>query len=335
MEKKIKVLVYGNSIFSLDMLWGFREAGCDAGGVITYREPAQFRQILLEEKIDLLFTLGPPLELNRDILYFLGKERPADLKHIHWDTDGISSMGFPSRWGEGIEMDAIYASRPDMVLTMCPEMYDVIIGKGFACGMMQYGYSPVSHFPMPEYYDEEHKYINLIGHSYAQFYSGNPDHYRYESLKILVKPLIENGYTVNVYGDKGYLPFMRESLGIEIPQKYYRGLMRYESTCAAYNSSFINLVTQNHQDTLTKRTFEILGSGGFALSADNGAIRKLFVPGRDLEVSASGEQTLALIKYYENHAEEWRKIRKNALLSVQKHTYKERAAYVLEQYHKL
>jgi len=90
------------------------------------------------------------------------------------------------------------------------------------------------------------------------------------------------------------------------------------------------LVTQNHAHTITKRTFEILGSGGFALSADNEAIRELFVPGRDLIVSASPNETMELVHYYEKNPDEWKKIRENAVISVEKHTYKQRAEYILE-----
>jgi spore maturation protein CgeB len=95
---------------------------------------------------------------------------------------------------------------------------------------------------------------------------------------------------------------------------------------------FVNLVTQNHEHTITKRTFEILGSGGFALSSDNTAIRELFVPGRDLAVSSSPEQTLELVRYYKEHPDEWRKVRDSAVLSVQNHTYKQRAEFIVQKY---
>lgn len=330
----MKIIIYGHYFFSHDMQWGFRQLGYDTE-IITEAQESCFRETLRDAGADLLVTLGGPWEFVYDNIVWLGRSRPAGLKHIHWDTDGISSLRYPSLSGEGIEMDIIYAAKPDLVLTMCPEMQDFVREKGFACAAMPYAYSPAVHFPMPEYYDEEHHYINLIGRSYREFYANDPDHYRYRSLRILVKPLVENGYTVNVYGDQDYIPLMRDGLGIPIPPESYRGLMPYESTGAAYNSSFINLVTQNHQDTLTKRTFEILGSGGFALSADNRAVRKLFVPGRDLAVSASPEQTLALVKYYENHMDEWRKIRKNALSSAQNHTYRERAQYIMKLFEKL
>ncbi|QOX65294.1 glycosyltransferase [Anoxybacterium hadale] len=324
----MKVLILGNRLFSVDMLWGFLKAGCDAQ-IINASNENQIQQIFSTTDADLLITLGTPIELKAEAMKVVGSSRPQHLKYIHWDTDGISSKYFASVSGDGIEMDVIYNSRPDLVLTMCPEMRELIIEKGFPCEMMHYAYSPVSHQPLPGYENDKY-FINLIGNSYSMFVKSHPDHYRYHSLKILLKPLLENKYTVHLYGDSGYAATVKQILGMDVPTLTYHNYMPYERTCAAYNSSFINLVTQNHPHTITKRTFEILGSGGFALSADNEAIRKLFVPGRDLIVSSSPEETMELVHYYEKNQDEWRKIRENAVVSVENHTYKQRAEYILK-----
>lgn len=326
----MKVLVFGNKLFSVDMAWGFQEAGCDAR-IINAATAEQMDKILGEANADLLFTLGAPVEFKRDVLDYIGKRAASHMKYIHWDTDGISSKYFRSVTGEGIEMDLIHLSKPDLVLTMCPEMLEFIRSKNYPCEMMHYAYSPLSHRPLPGY-DNDKYFINLIGNSYAEFARFYPDHYRYTSIKILLKPILENGFIVHFYGDAGYRPLIKLLLDIDVPQEYFHGYLPYERTCPAYNSSFINIVTQNHDKTITKRTFEILGSGGFALSSDNTELRKLFTPGRDLAVSSSPEQTLELVQYYKNNPEEWRKVRENAVLSVQNHTYKQRAEYILEKH---
>lgn len=326
----MKVLIYGNKIFSYDMVWGFLQAGCEASVVIAHNAE-QMEHALKDSGADLLITLGAPLELRQDIMEFLGNHRPSGITHIHWDTDGISSTYYLSKSGDGIEMDVIYASKPDLVLTMCPEMREYVMQKRFACEMMYYAYSPVFHHPMADL-DAEEGHISLIGNSYSTLYPFRPEHFRYTSLKILLKPLLENGYPVHLYGDDQYVPLIKQILDIEMPPENYHGYLPYDRTCAAYNSSFINLVTQNHDRTITKRIFEILGSGGFVLSSDNSEIRKLFTPGRDLVVSSSPERTLELVKYYEKNKDEWKEVRKNAILSVQNHTYKQRAEYILEQY---
>lgn len=334
MDRRLKVLIFGNKIFSLDMHWGFLAAGHDAR-VLQPTSKEALESALKESGTDVLLALGPPLEFGREICEFIGARGPAGYKHIHWDTDGISSKIYPSASGDGIEMDLIYRTRPDLVLTMCPEMLEFIRGKGFVCEYMPYAYSPISHRPL-EGYDNDSYFINLVGNSYyREFGRFCQSHYRYKSIDILLKPLLENGYTVHFYGGRGYRELLKERFGIEVPPACFHGYLPYERTCAVYNSSFVNLVTQNHEHTITKRTFEILGSGGFALSADNSEIRKLFVPGRDLMVSSSPEETLELVRYYKEHPDEWRQIRKNAVLSVQNHTYKQRAEFIAAKYREL
>jgi len=330
MKMKMKILIWGNKIFSTDMQWGFEQAGCDAK-VIHVPDAKTLQYLLEKENPELLMTLGAPTELRADALELVGKRELASMKYIHWDTDGISITFFNSASGDGIEMDVIYRSKPDLVLTMCPEMRDFILSKDYPCEMMHFAYSPISHCPL-DGYDNEQYYINLIGNSYSQFYLNHSDHCRYKSIQILLKPLLTNGYQVHFYGDTGYRPLIKAMLDIDVPEAFFHQYLPYERTCATYNSSFINLVTQNHEHTITKRTFEILGSGGCALSYDNAALRELFAPGRDLAVSNSPEQTLGLVKYYKENKAMWQKVRANAVKSVDRHTYRERARYILDLY---
>ncbi len=330
---KMKVLILGNELFSFDMQWGFQQIGCDTK-VIKTSNAKEMENILENYDADLLITLGAPLELKHDAMSFLGNNRPNKLKYIHWDTDGISSTYYLSKSGDGIEMDVIYASKPDLVLTICPEMRDFIIEKDFPCEMMHYAYNPVSHHPKDNLISNENN-ISLVGSSYYAIYPYHPEHYRFTSLKILLKPLLESEYSVQLHGDKNYLLLIKKLLNVDMPQKNYHGYLPYGRTCEIYNKNFINLVTQNHQNTITKRTFEILGSGGFVLSSDNKKLRTLFTPGQDLVVSSSPEETLDLVRYYDKNRDAWENIRKNAVLSVKNHTYKQRAEFILEKYNKL
>ncbi len=329
----MKVLLFGHRLFTVDMAWGFNQAGHSAQ-IINAFTKTEIEAILSNNEADLLITMGAPLEFKNEVLDYIGARQSAQYKYIHWDTDGISSTRYVSVSGDGIEMDLIYKSKPDLVLTMCPEMREYIRLKGILSDFMHYAYSPVSHRPL-EGYDNDKYFINLVGNSYYKYAKYHPDHFRYKSVEILVKPLLQNGYTINFYGDRGYGALLKEWFNIDVPASSFYGYMPYERTCAAYNSSFVNLVTQNHEHTITKRTFEILGSGGFALSADNSEIRKLFVPGQDLVVSSSPEQTLELVCYYKDHPDEWRQMRKNAVLSVQNHTYKQRAEFIVDKYWEL
>lgn len=330
----MNVKILGNSYFSGDMQWGFQEAGCDAQ-VIRVNDAQQMEQVLEYDAPDILITLGAPLELRLDAMAVVAKRDPNRTRHIHWDTDGISSRYYTSLSGEGIEMDVVYASNPDLVLTMCPEMYNLMRSKHIPCEMMHYGYCPLVHHPMSEEKSTEESRsgpISLVGNSYSVHYQSHPDHYRYQSIRVLLKPLLENGYEVQFYGDPGYRLLVSKMFNIGVPVYQYHGYVAYENTCGIYNRAFINIVTQNHPQTITKRTFEILGSGGFALSSDNSELRRLFMPGRDLAVSSSPEETLELVEYYKTHPDEYWQVRENAARSVENHTYKQRAGFILELY---
>lgn len=326
----MKVWILGNRLFSGDMQWGFQEAGCDAQVIrVFFAQPME--QLLEYNPPDILLTLGAPMELRQEVLEAIGKRTPSRMRHIHWDTDGISSMYFNSLSGEGIEMDVIYASKPDLVLTMCPEMRGLVRSKQIPCEMMHYAYCPLTHYPAAGTIYEQDA-ISVIGNSYAALYRTHPEHYRYQSIRVLLKPLLENGYAVQFHGDKSYHALLLAMLHIDVPLTQFHGYVAYENTRDAYNRAFINIVTQNHPQTITKRTFEILGSGGFALSSDSSELRRLFTPGRDLAVSSSPEETLELVEYYKTHPDDYRQVRENAVRSVENHTYKQRAEYILELY---
>lgn len=321
------VLIYGGNLFATDMLWGFLQIGHDAQ-IINPTTKEEMDKIFEDINPDLLITLGPPLDLNRSILKSIGQRNSSILKYIHWDTDGISSKTYSSISGDGIEMDVIYLSRPDIVFTICPEMLSLIRNRKIRCEILNYAYSPISHYPI-KISGKFDNFINIIGQAYLSFALYNPNHFRYKSIGILVNPLLENNYRINFYGDVEYRKLLKIFFDLDVPNEWFNGYLPYEKTCEVYNNSFINLVTQNHENTLTKRTFEILGSGGFMISSDNKAIRQLFTPGKDLEVSSSPQQTLELVEYYKNNLDAYNKIRENALISAQNHTYKQRAEYIV------
>ncbi|SHH59956.1 Glycosyl transferases group 1 [Sporobacter termitidis DSM 10068] len=325
----MKVLIYGHKIFANDMLWGFLQTGCDAR-VLNTATVEQFDKTLESMNPDLLITLGPPLELNHSVMQFIGNRNASAMKYVHWDTDGISSQFYKSASGEGIEMDVIHLSRPDLVLTMCPDMLDCLKSQNIASDRMNYAYSPMSHHPISGA-DAYHHLFSIIGQSYLRFAQQNPEHYRYRSIKILLQPLIENNYKIAFFGDDDYRTLLKTLYQLDVPKHWFKGYLPYEQTCGIYNSTYINLVTQNHEHTLTKRTFEILGSGGFLISSENDEIKRLFTPGKDLEVSSSPEQTLELVQYYRNHPEAHAEIRRNAIITAQDHTYKQRAEFILKK----
>nr|WP_280518662.1 glycosyltransferase [Lederbergia wuyishanensis] len=118
--------------------------------------------------------------------------------------------------------------------------------------------------------------------------------------------------------------------GKDIPKSWQHGYLDYTEANKVYNSAKIVLGLQNHPTQLTQRTYEILGSGGFLITQDTPEIRRLFTPNQDLVVSSSPDETIKLVNFYLSHPKERERIRKDGLKTVQKHSYKARAEYLLE-----
>lgn len=324
----MKAVVYGHKIFSYDLAWGFEQLGWEAH-VANPSTVQDMDDLLARLSPELLITLGAPLSLNRNILEYLSKRRTPNMTYVHWDTDGISSQLYRSVSGEGIEMDVINASKPDMVFTMCPEMLEFLKTKGIDSHRLDYAFCPINHHPAPPQKEYIGKIV-LLGQSYLEIMLRSPDHYRYKSLGYLVRPLLESGYQVDFFGEPlRYRALLQAMWKINPPTEWFHPYLAYDNTHKLYSGAFINLATQNHLHTITKRTFEILGSGGFLLSADNAAIREHFVPGRDLEVTSSASQTLEIVEYYKKNPDKYIAIRANALKTIQNHTYKQRAESIV------
>jgi spore maturation protein CgeB len=319
MVVRMKVFVYGDALFSNDMVWGFTELGCEVRR-IGPGSVAELDELLSLHQPDLLLTLGSPAFFNQLLLKHLGERSDKLLKCCHWDTDGIT-------W-EDIETRHIDLMKPDVVFTVCPDMRRLLTSRDIPCQLLFYAFNPLVHRPGPSVQAYEDQ-LAFVGGAYPAVIQRHPEHYRRRSMDVLFKPLLEHGYRLDFYGDNNHKQVIRSLYRIEIPDAWLHGRYPYEKTCEIYRSCAFNLVTQNHEHTLTKRLFEILGSGGFALSYDNAAVRQFFRPGVDLAVSASPEQTLSLIAYYQANQDEYLKIRENAADSAMAHTYRQRAETIL------
>jgi|AGTN01.2.fsa_nt_gi hypothetical protein len=318
----MEILIYGDDLFSADIIWGFQELGHTAKRIIP-GSIDQLDAILSEnEGVELLMTLGSPAYFSSPMLKSLGgRPRPA-IKYVHWDTDGIT-------WA-GIEMNHINLFQPDMVFTVCPEMLDLFRSKNIRSDMLFYAYSPLSHHPASP--DHDHNgLITFLGNAYPDIIRRLPNHYRRLSMDVLFKPLLEDGRRIDFFGDARIRSVIKSLYDFDLPDTWMHGRYPYDKTYLVYSSSFINLVTQNHEHTLTKRLFEVLGSGGFALSYDNTAIRRFFVPDKELVLTFSPQQTLDVIDYYTKEPEAYNAIRKQGAIAALNHTYKQRAAEILEK----
>jgi spore maturation protein CgeB len=246
--------------------------------------------------------------------------KPTGIPFIYWATeDPTHTFTFT--------LPVIKTIRPDFVFTICPEKVDYYKQIGFKAAHLDFGYHPsVHHHVDPQ--ERYHYSIAVVANAYPQILTMHKNHFRNTSLKNLLQPLIKRNIRVDFWGKQW--EYMYPILGCVIPAGWLHGYIHYTEAHKIYSSADIVIGFQNLTTQLTQRTYEILGSEGFLLTANTQEICRLFKPGEDLVVSSSPEETLELVQYYLNHPDEREKIRKQGGEHAKEYTYKHRAQQVID-----
>lgn len=216
----------------------------------------------------------------------------------------------------------VNAIKPDFVFTICPEKIETYKQLGIPSDHLDFGYEESIHQPI-DIRSEYESQIAIVANAYPDILERYPDHFRHKSLDILIRPLLKENIRIDFWGanwDK-----MDDYFGLKIPKDWIHGFLNYKEANKVYSSSKILLGLQNYPDLLTQRTYEILGSGGFLLTIDTPGVRNNFIPGKDLVVSLTQEETIQRVKYYLNQSKERSQIQLQGREAVKKHTYKSRA----------
>ncbi|WP_280521382.1 glycosyltransferase family protein [Paenibacillus mangrovi] len=220
----------------------------------------------------------------------------------------------------------IHRMKPDFVFTLTPENVALYQSMGIPSAHMDFGYHPSVHHPA-EATDKYKCSIAIVANAYPEVLRSSPQHYRHHSLQTLLQPLLESNIRVDIWG-KSWDEM--HTLGYDIPKEWIRGFLPYGEANKVYSSASIVLGLQNYTTQVTRRTREILASGGFLLTSDTPAIRRLYRLGKELVISNSPEETVKLVHYYLNHPEKREKIRAKARAAVLNDTYTLRAQYMLD-----
>jgi spore maturation protein CgeB len=319
---KYKVAIYCDRLYAGDILWGFNAAGCESQ-IITPASIENFDKLMEEKNFDLLILSSYMGYFQHSMLNHIGSRNSPNYKCVCWDTEGVGQYD--------LQMTGFELSKPDMVFSICTEMLENLKSKNIPCERLDFAFNPTIHYPKSISVNDN-KTISLVGNAWLWYANHYPAHFRYsKAIPIILKPLIENNYKIDFYGSTEYKPVIKKFLNLDVPNEWFKGTISYERTCDIYNNSFINLITQNHEQTITRRTFEILGSGGFGLSCYNTALKDMFGTSGGLAISNSANETLDLLEYYRNNTDAYKEVRKNAVISVQNHTYKERAEVIINK----
>lgn len=244
----------------------------------------------------------------------------AGIPFIYWATeDPIHTQIF--------SVPFIKQVQPDFVFTVTAELVEYYKTLGFSAAHMDFGYHSSIHRTEEKQKDYE-CHIAVVANAYPGVLKLYRNFYRLDSLQTLIVPLLKANYRVDFWGwrweEAGDL------LGCHIPKAYLHGYLPYTEAYKVYNSADIVIGLQNLTSQVTQRTYEILGSGGFLITSDTPAVRKLFEPGRHLITAKSPEHTIELVRYYLEHPEKRQEIRGHGKDAVSCHSYQRRAEYIIK-----
>ena len=300
---------------------GFRDAGHEVkiSGPI---ENLDLSKLISEFQPDLIITMGwgpenTAVEKQKKIYE---STIHVNIPHVYWATEDPTST-------EIFTIPFIRRTHPDFVFTICRDRVNYYRGLGISSEHLDFGYHPKVHYPT-EFDSQYYSPVALVANGYPKKLSYFPDHFRHQSMKNLIVPLIENNIQIHFYGKNW--ENMGPLLGIDIPKEWIRGYIDYTNANKVYSSSDIIIGLQNLPTQLTQRTYEVLGSGGFLLTNSTSEVNQIFKPERDLVTSTSSEETIELVNHFLQHSKDRERIRKSGLEVVSDHSYKKRAKYMLE-----
>lgn len=296
----------------------FAEHGCEVK-ILNDIIEEELAQLLSTYRPDLVVTAGWTKIHTASKLKILGQMiEKYQLKHAYWATED-------SRWTAKWSLPYIEATKPEYIFTIDREIMPLYHRLGVKACYLPWACNPAFHHPAEP--KESYKCdIALVATGGVTWNS-----YRRDSARILLKPLVERGYDLSIWG-KRWDTLDPDIVGFSVDSRHLRGKLSYLETNHVYSSAKIILGFQNITTELTSRTYEIMGARGFLLTPATFAVLERFKPGKHLVISRSEDETLRLVDYYLNHAEKRQQIALSGQQEVYtyQHTYKNRAAQILQ-----
>lgn len=231
------------------------------------------------------------------------------IPHIFWASE--DPMFFK-------DLSMPMAINSQYVFTTAAECISKYFSRGINAHLMMFACSPTFHQRVDSEARFHHDCI-FIGNNYSQFPA------RLNGMEIILKPLIEKGFDLKVYGLDWWL---NRKSRFYIEPNIYGGGLSYEEMRTAYSSAKIVLGLHSVDTSptmMSMRTFDVLGCGAFYLTQWTPAIENLFSNHEHLVWSKSPQETLDLVNHYLARPEERSRIARNGQAEVYaKHTYHHR-----------
>ena len=243
-----------------------------------------------------------------------------NIPHIYWSVEDPA-------FTHSFSLPLIQRVQPEFVFSISLATVKYFNKLGIKAEYLDFGYNPKIHNPTNPI-DKYTSSISVVANAYPQVLKQNPNHYRHTSIHTLITPLLKNNYRIDFWGndwDK-----MCDYFNFDIPLNWIHGYLPYTEANKVYCSSKINIGLQNYTNQLTQRTYEIISSGGFLLTCNTPAVRKIFDDKKHLIYSSSPENTIELVNYYLDNPDKRYEISNNALSAIPDFTYLNKASYIID-----
>lgn len=271
-------------------------------------------------KPDFAITIGWGPEHTKDKQKIIRQQMEVyKIPLVYW---AVEDPAYTEVWS----IPLINTIKPDFVFTLCPNKVEIYKQLGIPSERLDFGYEETIHKPITVHSGFEPQ-VAIVANAYPDILEKYPEHFRHRSLDILIRPFLKENIRIDFWGSNWNK--MEEYLGFKIPNDWIHGYLNYKETNKVYNSSKILLGLQNYPDLLTQRTYEILGAGSFLITVDTPGVRKNFIPGKDLVVALTPEETIQKVKYYLNQPQERSQIQIQGRKAVQVYSYKSRANQII------
>lgn len=313
-----------NSRFIFGLPLGFRDLGHQilvSGSV----EADKLLRIFNFFKPDLAVVLGWSKEHEVDKLDLMRAVLDLyEVPLIYWATEDPTFLDYFS-------LPLVTRLSPIQVFTVSEKAIPTYEALGYKASYLPFAYQPSLFYPTRN--SSKKQTLGLVANAYPNVLSFDITHYRKASMNILIKPLLENGIPIQIWGEgwNEIEPF----LGHWVSPDLLHGPVHYLQTNKLYNDCEMLLGLQNEkEDVISMRTFEILGSGGLLLTSYHTKIEELFTINKDLVMASSALELLEYYHFYYKNPSARIRLRKNGTKAVAAHSYKIRASEILSQLRK-
>lgn len=145
----------------------------------------------------------------------------------------------------------------------------------------------------------------------------------------LLKALYENGISITLFGDKGWLSLSKERPYLFLKTIYQGSIKQGEALNEVYNQSRIvlNIHHRQVQDGANQRIFEASGSFAFQISDRQNLIQDIFTG--SIPLYSDEKELVQKVRYFLENEHERLEKAKHAHQKVQEHTYDKRAYTLL------